>query len=126
MRTFIDDGGFARHLRRSRRIYRARRDRLVAGVERELGTWLRLNPSVAGLHVCAPSRAGFDARDVRRAAARAGELGVAVETLDAYTAGSGIDEAGIVLGFGTIDEAAIDDGLARLARAFAQVRPTGR
>jgi GntR family transcriptional regulator/MocR family aminotransferase len=51
MRTLIDDGGFARHLRRSRRVYRARRERLVAGVERELGPWLRLNPSVAGLHV---------------------------------------------------------------------------
>jgi GntR family transcriptional regulator/MocR family aminotransferase len=126
MRSFIDDGEFARHLRRSRRTYRSRRDRLVAGVVRELGPWLELNPSVAGLHVCALARPGVDAGDVRRAAAGAASHGVAVETLDAYVAGAGTDEAGIVLGFGTIDETAIDEGIARLARAFAEVRPTGR
>jgi hypothetical protein len=53
---------------------------------------------------------------------------VAVEALDAYGTGTttGESEAGLVLGFGTIDEAAIDAGLALLARAFREVRPLGR
>ena len=123
MRTFIDDGGFARHLRRSRRVYRARRDRLVAGVEGELGPWLRLNRSIAGLHVCAMAAPGVDTADLRRVAARAGELGVAVETLDAYAVEVGL--AGLALGFGTIDEPLIDEGIARLAEAFMEIRPKG-
>ena len=123
MRTFIDDGGFARHLRRSRRVYRARRDRLVQGVERHLGPWMRLNRSIAGLHVCAMAAPGVDATDLRRVAGRAAELGVAVETLDAYAVEVGV--AGLAMGFGTIDEPLIDEGIARLAEAFMEIRPKG-
>jgi GntR family transcriptional regulator/MocR family aminotransferase len=127
MRTFIDDGGFARHLRRSRRVYRARRDRLVAGVERDLAPWLRLNRSISGLHVCAMAAPGVDAADLRRVAGRAAELGVAVETLDAYAIGGDAAEpcgpAGLAMGFGMIDEPLIDEGIALLARAFAEIKP---
>ena len=128
MRRFIDDGGFARHLRRARRVYRVRRERVVAGVERDLRPWLRLNASAAGLHVCAMAVAGVSADDVRRAAARARAMGVAVETLDAYAGPGGPGGPrgpGVVLGFGMIDESRIDEGLARLAHAFGDVSGVG-
>ena len=56
-------------------------------------------------------------------------MGVAVETLDAYAAAPDARgepaEPGVVLGFGMIDGSRIDEGLARLARAFGDVSGVG-
>ena len=51
--AFIKEGHLARHVRRMRRIYGARRDLLLTGLREELGPWLEPMPAVAGLHVAA-------------------------------------------------------------------------
>jgi GntR family transcriptional regulator / MocR family aminotransferase len=83
---FIDDGLLARHVRRARKEYAARRAALL-----ETLPWEPL-PSAAGLHI-AVLVAG-----AREIAARAAAQGVHVETLDRYCADTPLD--GLALGYG--------------------------
>ena len=119
LRRLIDDGGFGQHLRRARRLYRARHDRLVAAIAQDLGPWLRANPAAAGLHVAAVAVDPVDIARVRRVVELARERGVAVEPLEAYAVAPRGARAGIAMGFGAIDETAIDEAILRLASAFA-------
>jgi len=116
----IDSGEFAAHMRRVRRIYRARHRVLteqLAGDER-----LRLMPSSAGLHVCIglPGRRPGASAQIQSAAAVAG---VAIGTLPGYCTDS--PREGLVLGFGSIPAEQIPDGI-RLLRAAARRTDTGR
>jgi GntR family transcriptional regulator/MocR family aminotransferase len=97
---FIDEGQLARHLRRAGKAYADRRARIIAA----LGTHDRLEvvPSAAGLHVTAR---GARSAEVVAAAAR---RGVALDDLGSY----GTDSSGFVFGFGAIDPALLDEGLA--------------
>jgi GntR family transcriptional regulator/MocR family aminotransferase len=104
---FVADGWLDRHLRRSRRVYRARH-RLVSGwLERlaERGI-VEAPPSNAGLHVAARLRGGRDEAEI---IARLAERGVAIEGF-----GSSVVHAstsGILLGFGLIDEGGLGDAM---------------
>ena len=119
LRQLIDEGTFGRHLRRTRRLYRARHDRLVVAVTRDLAPWLRLNPAAAGLHVAALANSGIDAARIRRVVELARTFGVAAESLDAYAVGGGVTP-GLAMGFGVIPEDRIDEAVGRLRAAFAQ------
>ena len=122
LRSLIDDGAYGRHLRQARRLYGARRDRLLAAVSRDLAPWLALNPAAAGLHVSALARDGIDPARIRRVVAAAAAQGVAVERLDAYAVDPGCVPSGIAMGFGSIDEGSIDEAVRRLAQAFAETQ----
>ena len=64
---FIDSGGFARHLRRVRPVYRARRDRLLAALSAHLpGIWPQ--GEAAGLHLLLRLPAGLNPGVVSAAA----------------------------------------------------------
>jgi len=65
---FIDSGGFARHLRRVRPIYRSRRDRVLAVIDKHLP---QIQPSgeAAGLHLLLRLPDGSDPEQVAIAAA---------------------------------------------------------
>ena len=119
LRRLIDSGAFGRHLRRTRRLYRARRDRLLAAMARDLAPWLRPNPAAAGLHVAALAADGVDAARIRRVVLAAAVLGVAVEPLESYAVDPRQAQAGIAMGFGGIDESSIDEAVRRLATSFA-------
>ncbi|GAA3336754.1 PLP-dependent aminotransferase family protein [Amorphoplanes nipponensis] len=97
---FIDEGQLARHVRRAGRVYAERHARIVAA----LGSYEQLEvvPSAAGLHVTA--LAARSAPVVAAAARR----GVALDDLGSY----GRDSTGFVFGFGAIDPALLDEGLA--------------
>jgi GntR family transcriptional regulator/MocR family aminotransferase len=113
---FIDDGLFARHLRRMRGVYRARRDRIAVALERDLADHLEPIASVAGLHLSAWLRPGAAADDLA-VTRRARKLGVAVAPLSVF----GIHEParpGLMIGFGRADEERIDEGLRRLRRCL--------
>ena len=109
--AFIDEGGFARHLRRMRGVYQARHERITRLLRTEFKGVLDVIPSAAGLHVTA--LACGDARDaigsvIERAAAR----GVACQRLPT------LGQPGIMLGFGAIATDRIDEGLHRLRQCF--------
>lgn len=115
MASFMASGRLAWHLRRARKVYAARHARLVAAVERELGAWVELVPSSAGLHVCALVRDGVDV-DLAAVVGRAAAAGVRAETLARYRVGEGRD--GLVLGFGRLPAERIEAAVGLLAEAF--------
>jgi GntR family transcriptional regulator/MocR family aminotransferase len=113
---FVDEGLLARHIRKANRAYLERHERVVTAVERELSGWLELVASAAGLHLCARVVDGANV-DVDEVVRRAADLGVAVESLGAYSA-SPPARAGLVIGYGAVRPERIDEGLRRLAQAF--------
>jgi GntR family transcriptional regulator/MocR family aminotransferase len=114
---FIDSGLLAGHLRRMRRVYRARRDRMVTAFDQDFTDLLEPITSAAGLHLTAwlrTERAGEDAAVI----ARARERGVALHSM----AICGIDRVprqGFVFGYGLIATEDVDEGLRRMRLAFA-------
>jgi GntR family transcriptional regulator/MocR family aminotransferase len=111
LRAFIDDGLFARYLRRVLRDYRERHAALTDAIARHLGDRVVPLPAAAGLHVAAwlADRRTDDAAIAT--AARA--AGVAVEPLSAYFARA--PRPGLALGFGLIRARHIDAGIRALA-----------
>jgi GntR family transcriptional regulator/MocR family aminotransferase len=113
---FIDAGGFARHVRRMREVYRARHERIVQAVTTLFPRELEIVPSSVGMHVCAIARAAT----VDRIAAivdRASTAGIACHPLSMFAA-DGPRRAGLVLGYGAIATEDIDEGLGRLRACF--------
>jgi GntR family transcriptional regulator / MocR family aminotransferase len=113
----IDDGDFARHIRRADRVYRKRHEMLVTVVEQELADHLEIIPSATGLHVTALARTA-SAEQIEAVVCRAAEADVAVQRLSSFAVG-GIVRAGIVLGYGAIPLERIQEGLRRLRQSFA-------
>jgi GntR family transcriptional regulator/MocR family aminotransferase len=120
---FIEDGEFARHLRRLNAVYRERheiiRDRLVT----EFADHLELIPSHTGLHVAAVARTASVER-IDAIARRAMAAGVAIQTLARFAASDRL-RAGVVLGYGGIATKAIQPGLRILRTCFASRRDHG-
>jgi GntR family transcriptional regulator / MocR family aminotransferase len=113
---FLAHGEFDRHLRRLRPIYRARRDALLAALDRSLP---ELTPAgiAAGLHLVAWLPPDLDESAVVAAAAA---HGVAVAGVSPYRLTPG--DGGLIFGYSTITERAIDQGVGLLADAIAELR----
>ncbi|MFC6017867.1 PLP-dependent aminotransferase family protein [Plantactinospora solaniradicis] len=113
---FIDEGLLARHVRKATREYAARHERVLTVLGERFGDWLRPVPSAAGLHLCARLVPG-SAVDLSRVLARARDAGVGVESLASYCADRPA-QPGLVIGYGGIPLADVDEGLRRLAESF--------
>ncbi len=113
---FIDDGDFARHIRRMARVYRTRHDLVTSTLTREFADDLEVIPSRAGLHVTALARRAAT-RETAAAAHRAADVGVAIQIVASFAV-SAAAPAGIVLGYGAIPTAQIGEGLSRLRKCF--------
>jgi GntR family transcriptional regulator/MocR family aminotransferase len=113
---FVDDGLLARHIRKVAREYAKRHARICEAIERHLAEWLCAIPSAAGLHVAAHLTAGrsIDLVDVvKRAEAR----GVMVQQISRFCMDTPARD-GLVIGYGAIATAKVDEGLRRLGRSF--------
>ena len=109
---FITTGGFERHLRRSRRAYRPRRE-LVLDRAAELlaaGLVTRHSSCPAGLHVTFELGAGTDAGAI---ASRLHDAGVAIDTTDEHWVGP--HPPGLIVGFGLAGPTELTHGLDTLA-----------
>ncbi len=122
---FIDEGHFARHIRRIRALYAERQDVLVRAVRRSLGGLLEVAPAEAGMHLVGWLPDGVDDRDAARAA-----LGqeVDVPPLSGFRAGPARrgERGGLVLGYAAYTPREIDEACVRLGAALASVRRAGR
>jgi GntR family transcriptional regulator/MocR family aminotransferase len=108
---FLERGELDRHLRRTRGVYRARRDALVAALARHLpGS----EPAgvAAGLHLVVHLPSHMDERAVLE---RARSRGVGLYGLSEHRVEPG--PPALLLGYGRIAEPAIDAGAAELAAA---------
>ena len=119
---FLREGDFARHLRRMRGVYLARRNALLAGLARHCGDRLTVLNADAGLHLAVLLSGGVnDADVVRRMAAR----GLTATALSTCYAGAG-RRSGLLLGFGGSTERRLLEatrGLGEVLERSAQASP---
>jgi GntR family transcriptional regulator / MocR family aminotransferase len=118
--AFLTAGDLDRHLRRTRLVYRRRRDALMDALDR----WFpEATPGgvSAGLQVTITLPDGMDeARFVERAV----RAGVRPYPLDRYRVGPrrrSLDPAGLVLGYGHLTPAELEDGARRLGGVAAEL-----
>ena len=111
---FLERGELDRHLRRTRLVYRRRRDALVAALRIHVPAG-RVQGVAAGLHLMLELPGGSDERAIVDAAARAS---VGVYGVQGHRARPRGGPPALLLGYGTLSEAAIAAGVARLATAL--------
>jgi GntR family transcriptional regulator/MocR family aminotransferase len=113
---FIDDGLFARHIRKVGAVYRVRHAMIVSALAREFAEHLELIPSAVGLHVTALARTRSPDQ-IGAVVRRAADAGVALLELSRFA----VDRpapAGLLLGYGAIPTARLEEGLRRLRSCF--------
>ena len=113
---FIDQGAFARHLRKVRRVYAERHETVVQILNTDFADQLEVMPVVAGLHVTAVSRSA-SVDQIGAVTLRAAELGVQVQRLARFAFDSP-PRAGLLFGYGAIPTSRIHKGLALLKSCF--------
>jgi GntR family transcriptional regulator/MocR family aminotransferase len=113
----IGSGGYDRHVRRCRLMYRRRRDRLVAMLA-DRAPRARVTGLAAGMHAVVELPPGRDEEDV---VARAAARGLALQGLGDFGPEDGGPgrAAALVVGYGTPPAHAFTSALARLAAALA-------
>lgn len=115
---FMQDGTFATHIRRMRRLYLRRQRALVSAIETHAADLLEVQPSPAGMHAIARFRPELARRmSDEEGAKRATAGGVTTRALSSHYAGRPVQQ-GLVLGYAGFDEAEIEDGVQRLASAL--------
>lgn len=115
---FMEEDGFGRHLRRSRKRHGERRRALVAAVDRELDG-AEIAGSEAGLHVLLrlPELGPDRSQELAR---RAAEAGVLLFTADEHYIHQP-DCAELLVGYAALEEEAIEEGVRRLAAVVEAV-----
>ena len=113
----IRSGGYDRHIRRCRLMYRRRRDMLVAQVS-DQAPRVRVSGVAAGLHAVLELPAGWDEDDIVERAAR---RGLAVEGLGGYGSRGAARPPALVIGYGTPPAHAYSTAIARLGATLADL-----
>ena len=111
---FMLEGHFVRHIRRMQKQYRARRDALVAAVERHLAGILTLGEATCGMHVAGFLDERFDETAVLRKASEVG-MGIAPLSQQYLTEPK---RQGLMIGFTNVPPEEIDGYIAKFAAAI--------
>src|SRR5262249_54663569 len=109
---YLDDGCLARHVQRTRRVYRQRREDVMRFLDRPLRTMLEHIPRAAGLHISALFRhqeAG-EGEIVRKAR----KAGIAINGLAQFHA-SPPTRRGLAIGYGAIQIERLDEAMNTLS-----------
>jgi GntR family transcriptional regulator/MocR family aminotransferase len=114
--AFIEEGGFAAHLRHARAVYQERHEAMVHAVLEELGGHLELIPSDAGLHMAARAWEATP-EQMLEVVRRASEQGVEVQALSRLAVGES-PMSGLLLGYGAAPAETIPEGMRVLKRCF--------
>ena len=109
--NFIDDGAFARHVRKMNAVYQERHEMITGIISRDFADHLELVPSAAGLHIAAVARSS--AQQIHIIAGKAASAGVQVQEFTQFTFEAD-PMAGLVLGYGAIATSQIAEGMRRL------------
>jgi GntR family transcriptional regulator / MocR family aminotransferase len=115
---FMRQGHFGRHMQRMRRLYAERKQSLIAALEAQFGSALRLDRTGTGLHLIAYLRPGADDAAFARAARAAG---LGAHALSAATLRVRRPPA-VLLSFTNIEAAGAPAEVRRLAAAARSVR----
>jgi GntR family transcriptional regulator / MocR family aminotransferase len=110
----INSGGYDRHVRRARLLYRRRRDRLVAALARAVPD-ARVTGMAAGLHAVLLLPAGMREADVVAAAAR---RGLALDGMSGFRPRGAAHPEALVIGYATPPAHAFTAAVGRLCAAL--------
>ena len=110
----INCGGYDRHVRRARLLYRRRRDRLVAALARAVPD-ARVSGVAAGLHAVLLLPAGMREADVVAAGAR---RGLALDGMGGFRPPGVVHPEALVLGYATPPAHAFTTAVTRLCAAL--------
>jgi len=113
---FINDGGFARHIRKMSAVYRVRHEKIASALSRDFANILELLPSTIGLNLTAIAR-NVEAKEMEGVLQRAASAGIALHELSQFSMDRE-PRAGLVIGYGSIATARLDEGLSRLRDCF--------
>jgi len=113
---FMEQGHFARHLRKMRNLYAIRRSYLVDALSQTLGDRLHVQPQAGGIHVLAHLKT---AQDDKALAAAAQGQGFAVEALSSWRMRKG-KYGGLLMGFSNF--ATAENALASVQRLETVLR----
>jgi GntR family transcriptional regulator/MocR family aminotransferase len=111
---FMEQGHFARHLRRMRSLYEERQALFIKEANSAIGDDLVIEPSPAGMHLVGRFRSRVDDG---RVAAAAWELGVSATPLSTYFLGKS-KQSGLVVGYTQADARTTRVGVQILAQAI--------
>jgi len=114
---FMNAPAYARHLRSSRAIYRARRDAFVEALAQYV-PWIEVRPPGSGVNVWLPLPSRISTQSAFDACAREGVLVMPAEPF--YPTRSG--PPAIRLSFGHIDEATAREGARRVGQALGEFK----
>jgi len=117
---FIDEGLFATHIRRMRKLYAERYQLFFDAARDQLAAWLDIVPTNTGLHTIGRLRAGLLRAGVTGAAvsAAAAKRGLTVAPISRFCIAP-IDTEGLVLGFSGITPPQIAAGIVALREVLA-------
>jgi GntR family transcriptional regulator/MocR family aminotransferase len=110
---FLRSGQFALHLRRMRRVYRQRRDALVALLETHLGAIAEVHGATAGMHLALRFR--DPALSDVAISERAREEGIVANALSVQSVQGDSPWQGLMLGYAQVPPAQMEDLVKRLA-----------
>jgi GntR family transcriptional regulator/MocR family aminotransferase len=115
---FMQNGDFAKHLRRVHKVYTARREVLLSHLRGGLATWFRPPLQAAGIHMAARfSRPLPEATVIELAGKESvGLYGISGMYIKAPA------EPGLLFGYGGISKENMDEGLRKLALVLARMR----
>ncbi len=113
---FIQQGLFARHLRKMRAVYRARHEQVVDALTGQFAAHLKVIPSGVGLHLAAIAP-GASSGELEGLLRRASAAGVELLPLSLYAVETQ-PQPGLVFAYGAIPSSRIGEGLRRLRRCF--------
>lgn len=115
---FIEDGHFAAHLRRLRKLYGERQEILIDALDRQGSGLFHAAPHEAGMHLIAEMKNHLKMTDTQ-ASDQAHAINLAAPALSSYFANSSVDQRGLVLGYAGLTEIEIRKGVEKLVKAFS-------
>jgi len=115
--AFITDGSFERHLRRMRVLYRARRAALLAALQRYIGDSVEVSGESAGMHLVVR----LPLVDTKGFIERARRAGVALMSTAPHHLREPVPGE-FIFGFAELDEATMEEAIARLGRILPECR----
>lgn len=119
--SFIENGMFAAHLRRMRKLYESRQQALLRASERYLSGLLQIEAADAGMHLIAyPSDDLARRMDDIEATRRAAAMGISVYPLSSFYANPKQGLQGLLLGYAAVPEDQMEAAVRTLAAALDQ------
>ena len=117
--NFMDDGGFAEHIRKMRRLYRERRDILLDALKNHCSNILEPQQTDAGMHIIADIKNGMSDRLAHLELLNAG---IDSLPLSIYYEGS-VQRQALVLGFSGVQKKVIPKLVTRMGRILGSLNP---